>query len=88
MSCGRSSHVCACFSVERTKYLMLSKSMVDRSAPHVGMGFLSKISSALRRVFSIHSDSFFFAEMSRTTASDKPRSAAAPAASESCQPYW
>lgn len=44
MSSGRSSHVWACFSVERTKYLMLSKSMPERSAPHVGMGFLPKSS--------------------------------------------
>ncbi len=49
MSSGRSSQVWACFSVERTKYLMLSKSMPERSAPHVGMGFMPKILSALRR---------------------------------------
>ena len=29
MSSGRSSHVAACFSLERTKYLMLSKSIAD-----------------------------------------------------------
>ncbi len=40
MSSGRSSQEVACFSVERTKYLMLSKSMPVRSEPHVGMGFL------------------------------------------------
>ena len=33
MSSGRSSHVAACFSLERTKYLMLSKSMPPRSEP-------------------------------------------------------
>jgi hypothetical protein len=38
MSSGRSSQDCACFSVERTKYLMLSKSMSERSAPQVGIG--------------------------------------------------
>src|SRR5712691_10885559 len=36
MSAGRSSQLAACFSVERTKYLMLSKSMSARSAPQVG----------------------------------------------------
>src|SRR6202034_1570919 len=39
MSAGRSSQFSACFSVERTKYLMLSKSMPDRSEPHAGIGF-------------------------------------------------
>ncbi len=77
----------ACFSVERTKYLMLSKSMPDRSEPQFGIGFLSKICSAFSRRCSIHSGSLFFAEMSRTTASDRPRCALAPATSESAQPY-
>src|SRR6478609_3593981 len=86
MSSGRSSHVAACFSVERTKYLMLSKSIPDRSEPQLGIGFLSKIDSALTRRCSIQSGSLFFAEMSRTTASDNPRCALAPATSESAQP--
>ncbi len=86
MSAGRSSHVAACFSLERTKYLMLSKSMPSRLEPHLGIGLRSKMRSALSRVCSIHSGSFFFAEMSRTTASDKPRCALAPATSESDQP--
>ena len=42
--------------------------------------------SAFSRVASIHSGSLFFAEMSRTTASDSPRCALAPATSESDQP--
>ena len=44
----------ACFSVERTKYLMLSKSMPDRSAPQRGMGFFSNRPRALSRNSSIH----------------------------------
>lgn len=86
MSSGRSSQLAACFSVERTKYLMLSKSMPARLEPQFGMGLRSKMRSALSRVCSIHSGSFFLAEISRTTASDNPRCAAAPAASESDQP--
>ena len=54
MSAGRSSQVAACFSVERTKYLMLSKSMPDRSAPQRGIGFFSNRPSALSRNSSIH----------------------------------
>ena len=76
----------ACFSVDRTKYLMLSKSMPDRSEPQVGIGFLPNSRRPLSRRSSIHSGSFFSAEMSRTTSSDSPRCAAAPAASESAQP--
>ncbi len=86
MSAGRSSQDSACFSVDRTKYLMLSKSMPDRSEPQVGMGFLANSLRPLSRRFSIHSGSDFFAEMSRTTASDRPRLAVAPAVSESDQP--
>ena len=86
MSAGRSSQVAACFSVERTKYLMLSKSISDRSEPQLGIGFLSKIDSALSRWFSIHSGSLFLSEMSRTTASLRPRFAVAPAVSLSAQP--
>ena len=62
------------FSVERTKYLMLSKSMPDRSEPHVGMGFFSNSFSPLRRSSSIHSGSLLSALMLRTTVSDRPRS--------------
>ncbi len=86
MSSGRSSQVAACFSVERTKYLMFSKSMPSRFEPHVGIGLRSKMRSALSRACSIHSGSLFFSEMSRTTASDSPRWALAPATSESAQP--
>ena len=86
MSSGSSSQLEACFSVERTKYLMASKSMPDRSGPQVGIGFLSKVPSALRRRCSIHSGSSFRREMSRTTSSDRPRRALAPAESSSCQP--
>ena len=87
MSSGRSSQVVACFSVDRTKYLMLSKSMPDRSAPQVGMGFLPNSRSPLSRSLSIHSGSSLSAEMLRTTSSASPRRADMPAASESCQPY-
>ncbi|SLI52825.1 Uncharacterised protein [Mycobacteroides abscessus subsp. abscessus] len=86
MSSGSSSQDAACFSVERTKYLMLSKSMPSRLEPQFGIGLRSKMRSALSRCSSIHSGSFFFAEMSRTTSSDRPRCAAAPAASGSAQP--
>ena len=65
---------------------MLSKSMPDRSAPQFGIGFLSKMRSAFSRRSSIHSGSLFFAEMSRTTSSFRPRCALAPATSESDQP--
>src|SRR4051794_27976082 len=86
MSAGSSSHDAACASVERTKYLMLSKSMAERSAPHVGIGFLKNSFRPLSRCASIHSGSFFFAEISRTTSSLMPRRADAPATSESAQP--
>ena len=87
MSAGRSSHDWACFSVDRTKYLMVSKSMPDRSEPQVGIGFFSNSRRPLSRVSSIHSGSFFRAEMLRTTSSDRPRRALVPARSESDQPY-
>ena len=51
------------------------------------MGFLPNSRRPFRRSFSIHSGSDFFAEMSRTTSSERPRLAAAPATSESAQPY-
>src|SRR5580693_2895474 len=86
MSAGSSSQLAACFSVERTKYLMLSKSISDRSAPQVGIGLRPKYFRPLRRMSSIHFGSFLRPEMSRTTSSDRPRRADAPAASESDQP--
>src|SRR5262244_2259478 len=86
MSAGRSSQDAACFSVDRTKYLMFSKSMPDRSEPHVGIGLRLNRDRPFSRRSSIHSGSFFFAEMSRTTSSDRPRRADAPAVSGSAQP--
>src|SRR6202012_3349983 len=86
MSAGRSSHDSACFSVDRTKYLMLSKSMPDRSDPQLGIRLRPKYFRPLSRFSSIHSGSFLRAEMSRTTASESPRLADAPATSESAQP--
>jgi hypothetical protein len=65
---------------------MLSKSMPDRSAPQAGSGLRPNIFSPRSRRSSIHSGSFFFAEMPRTTSSDSPRRADAPAVSESAQP--
>ena len=73
MSAGSSSQDAACFSVERTKYLMESKSIPDRSAPHVGMGLRSKSFRPFRRRSSIHCGSFLRALMLRTTASLSPR---------------
>ena len=86
MSSGRSSQDVACFSVDRTKYLMLSKSMPDRSEPQVGMGFLPNSRRPLSRRSSIHSRLVLRREMSRTTSSLRPRRAVAPATSESAQP--
>src|SRR6059036_269746 len=43
---------------------MFSKSITDRSAPQLGMGFLRKISSERRRNFVIHSGSPFMKEIS------------------------
>ena len=86
MSAGSSSQVAACFSVDLTKYLMFSKSMPDRSEPQVGIGLRRNSRRPLSRRSSIHSGSFLRAEMSRTTSSDRPRFAAAPATSESAQP--
>ncbi len=86
MSSGRSSHEAACFSEERTKYLMLSKSMSSRPAPHVGSGLRSKSRRPFRRRSSIHCGSLFFAEMSRTISSLRPRWALAPASFASDQP--
>ena len=74
---GQVVPVAACFSVERTKYLMLSKSMASRSAPQVGIGLRPNRRRPLRRRSSIHSGSFLSAEMLRTTSSFSPRSAVA-----------
>src|SRR4029453_17274190 len=75
MSAGRSSHVAACFSVERTKYLMLSKSMPSRLEPHCGIGFLLNVRSARSRLPSIPSGSFFFdgAHRAQPTLEHPPR---------------
>jgi hypothetical protein len=86
MSSGRSSHEVACFSLDRTKYLMLSKSMWDRSEPHVGIGLRWNSLSPFSRRSSIHWGSFFLSEISLTTASFRPRVAAEPATSLSAQP--
>src|SRR5215472_13320854 len=86
MSAGSSSQLAACFSVDRTKYLMLSKSMPDRSEPQFGIGLRWKYLRPFSRNSSIHSGSFLSPEMSRTTSSDNPRRADAPATSGSAQP--
>ena len=64
---------------ERTKYLMLSKSIPLRLEPQAGMGFFSKSLRPFSRRSSIHCGSPFFALMSRTTSSLSPRRASAPA---------
>ena len=86
MSSGSSSHEVACFSVDRTKYLMLSKSMPDSSEPHRGIGFFVEGAERPQADVEHPPGSSFFAEMSRTTASESPRCALAPAVSESAQP--
>src|SRR4030095_5388233 len=73
MSAGSSSQEAACFSVERTKYLMLSKSIPDRSAPQVGIGLRLNNFNPLSRSLGIHSGSDFFAEITPTAAPDSPR---------------
>jgi hypothetical protein len=88
MSSGRSSHEVACFSVERTKYLMFWKSMPDRSLPQDGIGLRSNRRSDFSRSSSIHCGSFLSAEMLRTTSSLRPRRAVSPAdVGLSAQPY-
>src|SRR5258707_6784122 len=62
MSAGSSSQFAACFSVERTKYLMFSKSIPDRSEPQVGMGLRRNSFRPFSRRSSIHCGSFFSAE--------------------------
>ena len=86
MSAGRSSQLVACFSVERTKYLMLSKSIPSSSAPQVGIGLRPNSLWPFRRRSSIHCGSLFSAEMLATTSGVRPRWAVAPATSVSDQP--
>src|SRR6478609_914632 len=88
MSAGRSSQLVACFSVERAKYLMLSKSIPSSSAPQVGIGLRPKSLWPFIRRSSIHCGSLFSAEMLATTSGVKPRCAVSPATSESDQPHW
>src|SRR5215212_3954460 len=52
---------------------MFWKSMSDRSAPHHGIGRISKYRRLLSRIFRIHSGSFFSAEISSTTSVESPR---------------
>src|SRR5258706_6122175 len=52
---------------------MFWKSISATLPPQVGSGFLSKCSRALSRKASIHSGSFFIAEISRTTSWSRPR---------------
>src|SRR6185437_5592175 len=52
---------------------MLSKSITDRSAPHLGSSRSTKCRYALTRSLVIHSGSDLCAEISRTTSSSKPR---------------
>ena len=87
MSAGRSSQEVACFSVERTKYLMLSKSMSPSSAPQAGIGLRPKSLWPFRRRSSIHCGSLFSREMLATISGVRPRWADAPATSESDQPH-
>ena len=89
MSAGSSSQVVACFSVERTKYLMLSKSMPDRSEPQFGIGFLSNSRRPLSRRCSIHSGSPLSPEMLAHDGLGQPALGdGEPATSESAQPNW
>ena len=73
MSAGRSSQLVACFSVERTKYLMLSKSMSFSSAPQVGIGLRPNSLWPFSRRSSIHCGSLFSPEMLATTSGVRPR---------------
>ena len=73
MSAGRSSQEVACFSVERTKYLMLSKSMSFSSAPQVGIGLRLNSLWPFSRRSSIHCGSLFSPEMLATISGVNPR---------------
>ena len=81
------AHVAACFSVERTKYLIVSKKIPERSEPQFGIGFFSNSARPFKRRSSIHCGSDFFAEISRTTSSLSPRLAFVPTSLLSDQPY-
>ena len=87
ISSGRSSQEVACFSVERTKYLIVSKKIPLRSEPQLGIGFLSNNDNPLSLRSNIHCGSFFFDEISRTTSSFRPRRLFEPASVLSAQPY-
>ena len=52
---------------------MFSKSITERSAPQVGIGFLRKISSERSRNLVIHSGSFFIHEISVDDLGLRPR---------------
>jgi len=67
---------------------MFSKSITERSAPHVGIGFLRKISSERRRMFNIHSGSCFIHEISFTISGFRPRLALKTYSSGTKKPYF
>jgi hypothetical protein len=52
---------------------MFWKSISPTLPPHLGSGFFSNCSSALRRKSSIQAGSFFMAEISSTTLLSRPR---------------
>src|SRR5260370_16947722 len=72
MSAGRSSQLAACFSVERTKYLMFSKSMPDRSEPQAGIGLPRNSFRPFSRRSSIHCRSSLRARSAPPTPPGKP----------------
>src|SRR5580704_2781701 len=74
------------FSSRSSRILWYTTSDSYWSAPKEGIGLRPKYLRPFSRISSIHSGSFLRAEMSRTTSSDSPRRADAPAASESAQP--
>jgi len=67
---------------------MLSKSITERSAPHVGIAFFWKILSERSRMAVIHSGSCFIQEISLTTSSVRPRLALKTNFSGSKKPYF
>ena len=67
---------------------MFWKSIIDRSAPQVGISFLSQILSAFSRNAVIHSGSFFIQEISLTTSGLRPRFALKTNFSGSKKPYF
>ena len=66
---------------------MFWKSILERSAPQVGISFFSKICSARSRNLVIHSGSFFIQEISLTTSALRPRLALKTYFSGSKNPY-